>query len=86
MYEENKDPGVLDGLILLVDLLIYHLNQLDVDENIVYSIADSFAALSNLRDESDQLGTSCGVQIGFEADVSLGQLRSRPLLHRKRTT
>ena len=76
VYEENSDPGVLDCLILLVDLLIYHLNQLAVDENIVSVVPDAFATLSKLRDESDGLsGSSYGVQIGYE---DVGSSPGRP--------
>ena len=77
MYEENKEPEVLDCLILLVDLLIYHLNQLAVHENIVSFVADAFAALSKLREESDRLnGSSCGVQKSCE-EVGVSPRRPR---------
>ena len=65
MYEEN-DPADLDSLILQLNLLICHLNQLKMIDKVVIAVAKSLRILVQLRDEDDY----CSGQIQLEVEPS----------------
>ena len=62
IYEDGRDPQILDGLELQLDLFLTHLNRLGAHEEVVETTARALAALSQLRDECEP---SCGLQLAF---------------------
>ena len=65
VYEEN-DPADLESLILQLNLLICHLNQLKMIDKVVIAVAKSLRILVQLRDEDDY----CSGQIQLEVEPS----------------
>ena len=71
VYEEENDPAVLDNLILQLDLLICHLTQLRLTDEVVIAVADSLRTLVQLREEDDYC--SGGIQLEIEPSTNPGR-------------
>ena len=73
ILEEDNDPSILDGLVFQFDLLIYHLNQMGVEEEVVVSFANAHSALVGLRDEEEQRGFLKRIPVSYESRDSPGR-------------
>ena len=62
IYEDERDPQILDSLVMQVDLLLQHLHRLGVGEDIVEATARALVVLSQQADEREL--RCCGLQLG----------------------
>ena len=53
IFEDGRDPQVLDSLVLQVDLLLQHLSRLRAQDEILEATSRALAMLSQYMDESD---------------------------------
>ena len=89
-YGDGSDPRVLDGLVFAIDLLIQHLSQLVMDEQVIDTIAQAMLVLSSHRDLCDQqssvfrLGVTHSSRLGMPR-YELFQEQLEHLLHSKFT-
>ena len=70
--EVENDPNSLDGLVFQVDLLICHLNQMRVPEDVLVSVTNAYSSLVRLKDEEEQ---RIGIEIHFESSSYPGRPR-----------
>ena len=63
IYEDGRDPQVLDSLVLQVDLLLQHLSRLRAEDAVLEATSRALAMLSQHMDESDprQFGVQLSV-------------------------
>jgi len=73
IYEDGRDPQVLDSLVLQVDLLLQHLNRLRAQDELVEVTSRALAVLSQHLDESEVC--YCGLQLYFMNTTGLGRPR-----------
>lgn len=52
IYEDGRDPQVLDSLVLQLDLLLQHLNRLRAQDEVVEVTSRTLAVLSQHLDEN----------------------------------
>ena len=75
ILEEEKDPNILDCLVLQFDLLIYHLHQMRIPEEVVVPAANAHSLLVTLRDEEEQRSCNIGMHVTFERSEGPGRPR-----------
>ena len=75
ILEEEKNPNILDCLMFQFDLLIYHLHQMRVPEEVVVPAANVHSLLITLRDEEEQRSCYIGMHITFERSKGPGRPR-----------
>ena len=73
IYEDTRDPQVLDSLIFQMDLLLQHLHGLRARQDVVEDCAYALAWLSRLRDNGEM--HSSGIQLGFMNSAGPGRPR-----------
>ena len=72
ILEEENDPNIIDGLVFQFDLLICHLNQMRVPEEVLVSVTNAYSSLVRLKDEEEQ---HTGIQINLESTNCPGRPR-----------
>ena len=75
MLAECNDPRILDEITFQLDLLIYHLNQMRMPEEVIISIAGVHSDLVALRDEEQQRVYYTGIRVHLERIDAPGRPR-----------
>ena len=75
MLAECNDPRILDEITFQLNLLIYHLNQMRMPEEVIISIAGVHSDLAALRDEEQQCVYYTGIRVHLERIDAPGRPR-----------